>query len=164
MVYQRKPGLLLVGPRLHNATPENAATFLRWTNLHLRDLVNIPEDPQLGRLTRSLRFTAPESESKYSHDETKGYSPYFYTSIVDDIGILQSQPYYDLSRLLDLEKTRELGEGEEGVGYRTEGAMVWDVVNAKFAVFTEVESGELSYFHVALRMMNNGTIVDIYWR
>ncbi|KAH7399468.1 hypothetical protein BKA66DRAFT_165275 [Pyrenochaeta sp. MPI-SDFR-AT-0127] len=150
MVYQRKPGLLLVGPRLHDPTPENAATFLRWTNLHLRDLLNIPEDPQLGRLTRSFRFTAPENDSKYSHDESKGYTPYFYTSIVDDIGVLQGQAYYDVSRSLDLEKTRELAEGEEAVGYGKEGAMVWNVVSAKFAVFTEVESGKLLVFRIDL--------------
>jgi hypothetical protein len=44
-----------------------------------------------------------------------------------------------VSRRLDLENTRELGEGEEEVGSE-EGSMVSDVCEARFSVYEEVES------------------------
>jgi hypothetical protein len=55
----RKPGLLLVHPRLHTPNAENAATFLRWTKLHFRDMLNLP-DTGLGSVTRDLRFVASD--------------------------------------------------------------------------------------------------------
>jgi hypothetical protein len=46
-----------------------------------------------------------------------------------------------VSRRLDLENTRKLENGEEPVGCE-EGSMVWDLVNAKFAIFEEVQTPE----------------------
>ena len=138
----RRPDLMLVHPRLHNPSPANATTFLRWTKLHFRDLLNIPEYATLGRVARTLRFTAPDNDNRYSHVDGEGLSKYTYTCVVDDIGILQTQAYYDVCRALNLEDTRKLGKEEEKVGYEEEGKMVFDVVDAKFAVFAEVASGK----------------------
>jgi hypothetical protein len=46
-----------------------------------------------------------------------------------------------VSRRLDLENTRKLEDGEEPVGCE-EGSMVWDLVNARFAIFEEVPTPE----------------------
>ncbi|CAO2656913.1 Nn.00g057160.m01.CDS01 [Neocucurbitaria sp. VM-36] len=128
----RKPGFMLVDPRLRDPTPKNAATFLRWTKLHFRDMLSMPSDPQLGDMTKTLRFAALDDTSKY-----------LYTCVVDDIGILKSQPYYDVDRRLNLERTRELGAEEEAVGYEKDDAMIFDIVDAKFAIFEEVDSDKL---------------------
>lgn len=47
----RRPGIMLVGPRLKEPSDESAATFLRWTKLHFRDMLNMPDDPSLGKMT-----------------------------------------------------------------------------------------------------------------
>lgn len=131
---------MIIGPRLRDPTPSNTTTFLRWTKLHFRDLLNQPIDPTLGHQTKALRFAAPDEDPKYSHDESKGYSTYFYQCVLDDIRLVHASPYHEISRVLNLEKTRELDEGEEAVGYEKEDAMVFDLVDAKFAIFEEVES------------------------
>jgi hypothetical protein len=141
---ERKPGLLLVHPRLHDPTPSNAATFLRWTKLHFRDMLNLP-DAGLGRVTRDLRFTAPDNDTSYSHDG-EGKPRYLYTCLMEDIGMLKSTGYDGVSRMLNLESTRKLGDGEEAVGYEDKNGkgeedgekMVFDIIDAKFAVFEEV--------------------------
>ncbi|KAF1840561.1 uncharacterized protein K460DRAFT_323357, partial [Cucurbitaria berberidis CBS 394.84] len=133
---------MLVDPRLRDPTPKSAATFFRWTKLHFRDMLNIAADPKLGKMTKTLRFAAPyndDGDEKSSEAQGEGYTKYLYTCIVDDVGILQSQPYYDISRLLNLEQTRDLGKEEETVSYEKEDAMVFDVVDARFAIYEEVE-------------------------
>jgi hypothetical protein len=45
-----------------------------------------------------------------------------------------------MTRRLDVENTRELGEGEEPVGCE-KGGMVWDVVSARFSVYAEIDGG-----------------------
>lgn len=132
-----RPGIMLVNPRLKTPSPDSAATFLRWTKLHFRDLLNIPSHPTHGRLTRCLRFVVPDdnNDTNYSHTNPETLPPYLYTCHIDDIGIVQSQAYYDVSRKLDLESTRDLGEGEEKVG--REG-MVFDIVDAEFAIYEEM--------------------------
>ncbi|OAL55899.1 hypothetical protein IQ07DRAFT_676141 [Pyrenochaeta sp. DS3sAY3a] len=136
----RRPGITFVHPRLHTPSPSTASTFLRWTKLHFRDLLSQTPDASLGRQTKALRFAAPDDDAKYSHDVEKGAPPYFYQCVLDDVGLVLTEQYYGISRALNLEGTRELGGGEEPVGDEREGAMVWDVVDARFAVFEEVES------------------------
>ena len=140
---QTKQGLLLVQPRLRDVTPSNASTFFRWTKLHFRDLLNVP-DTGSGQVTHALRFCAPESDDQYTHNEKEGSLPkYMYTCVVSDIGHLKADGYNGVSRKLNLEKTRDLEKGEEGVGFREDGeggAMVFDIVDAKFAVYEEMGS------------------------
>ena len=64
-----------------------------------------------------------------------------YTLMVDDLGALNSQAYYEVDRRLNLEQGRTLGKEEEAVNYESDEAMVFDIVDAKFAVLGEVESG-----------------------
>ncbi|KAF2729126.1 hypothetical protein EJ04DRAFT_502895 [Polyplosphaeria fusca] len=133
-------GFMLVHPRLHAPSPKTALTFLRWTKVHFRDLVLLPASP--GIFTHCLRNVAPVDDAKYSHTAGKGMSPYFYTIVLDDVHALHSQAYADVSRKLDLEHTRALVEGEEAVSSGLgEEAMVWDVVDARFAVFVEEQNG-----------------------
>jgi hypothetical protein len=49
-----------------------------------------------------------------------------------------------VSRRLDLENTRKLEDGEEPVGCE-KGRMVWDLCNAKFAIYEEVQNLESRY-------------------
>ena len=128
---------MLVDPRLHDPTPENAEIFFRWTRLHNPDMLGL-KDTGHGTVTKCFRFTAPATDPKYSHLDSASQQPYLYTCNASDIAVFNSQPYYDISRKLDLENTRQLREGEVPVG--KEG-MVWDVVNAKFALFELVPSG-----------------------
>ncbi|KAI4631633.1 uncharacterized protein J4E87_002339 [Alternaria ethzedia] len=122
-------GLLLVHPRLHDPTPANATTFLRWTKLHFRDMLNIP-DTGSGRVTQDLRFVAPEGDDGYTHTHDKkkeegeggksAMPKYLYTCLMDDIAFLKTEPYMGVSRRLNLEKSRNLEEGEVGVGFLEE--------------------------------------------
>ncbi|KAL1795084.1 hypothetical protein ACET3X_006900 [Alternaria dauci] len=138
-----KRGLLLVHPRLHDPTPSNAGTFFRWTKLHFRDLLDVP-DSGSGQATYALRFCAPDSDDKYTHNEKEGPLPkYMYTCVVSDIGYLKTDAYNEVSRKLNLEKTRDLEKGEEGVGFQDDAegeAMVFNIADAKFAVYEEIGS------------------------
>jgi hypothetical protein len=72
------PGILVVHPHLHDPTPENAATFLRWTKLHYRDLLNLPAaEEDGGHVLRAMRFSALDGNEKYTH-KTGTESKYFY--------------------------------------------------------------------------------------
>lgn len=62
----------------------------------------------------------------------------FYTVLLSSISLVKSPEYYAVSRRLDLENTRDLLPGEERVGCEG-GKMVWDLVDAKFAVYEEVQ-------------------------
>jgi hypothetical protein len=66
---------------------------------------------------------------------------YFYTILTNDIPFFHSAQYHACSRRLDLENTRVLGEREESVGCE-EGLMVWDICDAKFAIYEEVASSD----------------------
>lgn len=120
---------MLVRPSLHSKSAENTTTFRRWTALHFRDLLNCPpSEPGAEGITRALRYTNESGDL-------------LYTIHADDIGIWKTQPYYEISRRLDLENTRALGAAEdavlrEGCGFG-EGAMVWDLVDARFGIFEE---------------------------
>ncbi|KAF2118176.1 hypothetical protein BDV96DRAFT_597049 [Lophiotrema nucula] len=138
--HKKTPGVFLVHCRLYEPSQENVDYFKKWTKLHYRDLTVVPTDPVYGGMTHCLRNIAPEIDSKYSHDATKPGTvpPYFYFCVLDDIKWLETQAYFDASRKLDIENTRSLVEGEEPVG---KGGMVFDICDARFAVYEEVETG-----------------------
>jgi hypothetical protein len=149
-----KPGIMIVHPRLLDPSDVTSDHFLKWTKLHFRDLLNTnyfpSTDPSSAapRVTNQCRFAVPHVSpdltplSGYSHTDQSLKSPYFYTTIMDDISITQTDPYLGISRALDLEKTRPLLDGEVPVASgRDETAMVWNVVNAEFSVLKLVPSG-----------------------
>jgi len=129
-------------------------------------------DTGCGRVTQDLRFVAPEGDDGYGHDKKeageggKGAMPkYFYTCLMDDIAFLKTEAYMGVSRRLNLEKSRNLEEGEVGVGFleeeeEGEEKMVFDIVDARFAVYEEVgglgREGEMPFQrlpkHLASRM------------
>lgn len=49
---------MICTPSLKDPGPENYETFLRWTKLHFRDLVDIEPIPG-GKITRALQFITP---------------------------------------------------------------------------------------------------------
>lgn len=113
-------------------------------------------DTGSGHVTQDLRFVAPEGDEAYTHNkeeegEGKEMLPkYLYTCLVNDIACLKGEAYAAVSRQLNLEKTRALGEGEVEVGFQEEEEgeekMVFDIVDAKFAVYEEVGGGgEMSF-------------------
>ncbi|USP77087.1 calcium calmodulin-dependent protein kinase [Curvularia clavata] len=136
-----QPGVLLVHPLLRSPNDSNAETFHRWTKLHNKDLLNIPKDASSGaNIDACVRGVALNGATDYSHEEKPDKWPaYMYTCFVGDIGVLKNQPYYNVSRKLNLEQTRSLAEDEKPVGYGDKNAMVFDIVNAKFAVYKEIE-------------------------
>lgn len=49
---------MICTPSLKDPGPENYETFLWWTKLHFRDLVDIEPIPG-GKITRALQFITP---------------------------------------------------------------------------------------------------------
>jgi hypothetical protein len=139
---QSNPGILVVHPRLHDPTPENSATFLRWTKLHYRDLLSLPAASEDGgHVLRAMRFTSLDGNPKYGHKgDTE--SRYFYLVLASSISAFHTPQYYAMSRRLDLENTRQLADGDEAVG--CEEAMVFDICDAKFLVYQDVKEGQNS--------------------
>jgi hypothetical protein len=134
---QRTPGILVVHPRLHDPSPSNAATFLRWTKLHYRDLLSLPAAAEDGgHVLRAMRFTSLDGNDKYGH-AAPTESKYFYLVLATSISAFLTPEYYAMSRRLDLENTRKLADGEEPVGCK-EG-MVFDICNAKFSVYQDLD-------------------------
>lgn len=122
------PGIMICRPILHNDTPDNRATFKRWSVMHFRDLLNLPAPPPASQgITRALRYMNSAGEL-------------FYTFHTDDVKIWDSDAYKNRSPRLDLEHTREVEQGEEAVlqGAKVfegkEEPMVWDICNAEFAI------------------------------
>lgn len=151
-----RPGIMLVRPTLHSKSEEHKATFRRWTALHFRDLLNCPPPkPSVEGITRALRYTNDSGDL-------------LYTIHADDISAWKTQPYYAISRRLDLENTRALGPNEvkvleKGCGFE-EGAMVWDVVDARFGIFEEYQGkgverneGEI-YQHVSAEALQKPSV------
>ncbi|KAF2025218.1 hypothetical protein EK21DRAFT_117007 [Setomelanomma holmii] len=139
--FESTAGIMLVNPRLHDPTSQNADTFERWTKLHFRDLLTDLSDPEHSgsHVTRTLRFVASDVNSKYGHGAGTE-SQYLYTIRTLHIPVFRTPSYYAISRRLDLENTRNLLDGEEEVGCE-EGSMVWDIVNASFSIFEEADTG-----------------------
>ncbi|KAF3001923.1 hypothetical protein E8E13_006658 [Curvularia kusanoi] len=124
-----KPGIMLVRPSLKVRSDENAAIFRRWTTMHFRDLLDC-SSPTLSHkgIIRALRYINADGNL-------------FYTIHTDDIAIFKTQPYYEVSRRLDLENTRALRSDEvsvlrEGHPFGSK-PMIFDVTNAEFGIFEE---------------------------
>lgn len=123
-----QPGIMLVRPTLLSPSPSNASAFKRWTIMHFNDLIHCHFPPGPKGISRALRYTNADGQL-------------LYTIHADDISIWKTQPYYAVSRRLDLENTRDVMQGESAVlqgehGFGTE-PMVWQVVDAAFAIFEE---------------------------
>lgn len=107
--------------------------------MHFNDLLHCASPSGTKGITRALRYTNTDDQL-------------LYTIHADDLAIWQTQPYYAVSRRLDLESTRAVAEGERAVlqgehGFGDE-PMVWDVVDAKFGILEEsAESGEKRAYH-----------------
>lgn len=128
------PGIMICRPSLHNDTPDNRATFKRWSVMHFRDLLNLPgPSPASQGITRALRYINSAGEL-------------FFTFHADDVKIWASDAYKNRSPRLDLEHTREVEQGEEAVlqGEKAfegkEEPMVWDICNAEFAILSASSS------------------------
>lgn len=138
------PGILLVHPRLLTPSPTTAATFLHWTKLHFRDLL------RLDGVTRAMRFSAPETDTGYSHaldgEEGNKLPAYVYMCVLDDVRVVKGAPYYGVSRRLRLDE--ENGEkenegkaqrdGDDGQDNEEDKSMIFDIVDAKFAVYEKL--------------------------
>ncbi|EUC48797.1 hypothetical protein COCMIDRAFT_42689, partial [Bipolaris oryzae ATCC 44560] len=142
----QKPGMLLVHPRLLHDGEYFENCFGRWTQLHFRDMLNMSSDkPSDGKVTSCLRFVRSKEGKGYGHNPEEDTKPiYVYACLVDNLDVLKSKAYDDVSRVLNLETTRELGKDETPVGchgrLETGGKepTVFDIVSAKFAVYEEI--------------------------
>lgn len=145
----QKPGMLLVHPRLLHGSGDSSPYFWRWTKLHFRDMINMSAGQHSnGKVTSCLRFARSDEGNGYGHNPEGDTKPMFvYACLVDNLDVLKSKAYDDVSRALNLETTRKLGEDECPVGYseglEQEGKepMVFDIVDAKFAVYEEIPTG-----------------------
>lgn len=128
---------MLVRPSLKDKSDENAAVFRRWTAVHFRDLLNCSSPtPSHKGIVRALRYTNAAGDL-------------FYTIHADDITIFKTQPYYEVSRRLDLENTRALRSDEvsvlrEGHPFGSK-PMIFDVTNAEFGIFEESPGLAMGY-------------------
>lgn len=134
--HKKTPGLFLIHCRIPSQSAEDKDRFLKWTKLHYRDIASLPVDPVKGQFTHGIAYIAPDTDPKYKHDDS-GLGPYFYTCMLDDIAYLHTEPYITMSRALDLESTRPMLEGEVPVG---KGGMVFDICDARFAVYEEYDT------------------------
>ncbi|RMZ66749.1 calcium calmodulin-dependent kinase [Pyrenophora seminiperda CCB06] len=130
-------GILLVHPRLITPSPATAATFLHWTKLHFRDML------RLEGITCAMRFSAPEEDPRYSHavdDEGSGKLPmYLYMCLLSELDVVRGAPYYAVSRKLKLDEEEEEEEGKDEEDKENEDeSMVFDIVDAKFAVYEKL--------------------------
>jgi hypothetical protein len=135
----RRRGISLVRPKLHEDTQENRGLFRRWTKLHTRDVLSIPKDVDLGGTSKLLRYKRSEN----------GGEEYLYTIHFDDIKLLTTVPFQNVSRRLDLENTRPLGPGGEAVlqtGDERQGTepMVSSIVGPTSGMFEVVDECEFS--------------------
>lgn len=146
---------MICTPTLHDPSPVNAETFLRWTKLHNRELLDLPAMQGGERITRALRFVrqnATGGQGEYVHSYlldqrlfrtgrleliSVGLDSYFYTILTNDMGFFHTEQYAARSLRLDLENTRSLDDGEQPVGCK-EGQMVWDICDAKFTIYEQI--------------------------
>jgi len=96
--------------------------------MHFNDLLHCHFPSGSRGISRALRYSSADGQL-------------LYTIHADDLSIWQTQPYYAVSRRLDLENMRDVTQGESAVlhgehGFGTE-PMVWQVVGAAFAIFEE---------------------------
>lgn len=140
----RRPGIAIVRPKLHENTEENQGLFKRWTKLHMRDMLNLPNDSSLGGVPQVLR---------YKRSDRDGGEEYFYTVYLEDVRLLSTEPFQNISQRLDLEDTRVLGKGEEAVlpsGDPRVGRkpMVFEIAGPTVGVFERsADCRYMAYYH-----------------
>ncbi|KAJ5026358.1 hypothetical protein J3E71DRAFT_399217 [Bipolaris maydis] len=136
----QKPGMLLVHPRLIHKGGLYSSEFCRWTKLHFRDMLKMSSDKHSdGKVTSCLRFIRSNEGQGYGHDPEGDTKPMF----------VYSKAYDDLSRVLNLENTRELNQDEYPVNYSGNlgnEATVFDIVSARFAVYEDISLGREESF------------------
>lgn len=142
---QRRPGIAVVRPKLHEDKQENRDMFKRWTKLHMRDTLSLPKDEDLGGASKVLRYTRATEH---------GGEEYLYTIVLDDVRLPATEAFQKIPQRLDLENTRELQEGEEPVlraGDSRMGIepMVFSIVAPVVGLFEEMRNGERSLDHYA---------------
>src|SRR4051812_47358973 len=106
MSASKRPGIMLVRSRIHSPSTFSRTQYARWTQIHFKDLLDMPRDEETGSITHTLRFTASEPIPLGDQWDC----PYFNTIHVEDVGVLHTEAYHDVSRRLDLENTRSLVE------------------------------------------------------
>lgn len=147
----RRPGISVVRPKLHEDNPKNRELFNRWVRLHMRDILSLPEDKDLGNARKVLRYTRKVGA---------GGEEYFHTIMLDDIRLPATEAFQKISHRLDLENTRELRSDEEPVfraGDKKMGdePMAQSIFKPAVGLFEEMRNGErdrprLPYlYHVA---------------
>ena len=137
----RRPGISVVRPKLHEDNPENRELFSRWVRLHMRDILSLPEDKDLGSPRKVLRYTRMNEH---------GGEEYFHTIVLDDIRIPATNAFQQISHRLDLENTRELRNDEEPVlraGDKKMGSepMARDIFKPAVGLFEEMRNGECTH-------------------
>lgn len=137
----RRPGISVVRPKLHEDTQENRELFSRWFRLHMRDILSLPEDKELGSPRKVLRYTRTNEH---------GGEEYLHTVVLDDIRIPATNAFQGISRRLDLENTRELRNDEEPVlraGDKKIGSepMAQSIFKPAVGLFEEMRNGECTH-------------------
>ncbi|KAH7408349.1 hypothetical protein DE146DRAFT_371593 [Phaeosphaeria sp. MPI-PUGE-AT-0046c] len=133
-----RPGLMICTPSLLQPGPRDYDTFLRWTRLHFRDLVDVPAIPG-GKITRALQFVTPGATGKEGE--------YFNVIHASHLPIWLSEGYKSNSKRLDIENTRKLSPGEEPVGCEP-GKLVFDICTAVFSIYELVDGDTASGYQV----------------
>jgi hypothetical protein len=134
----RRPGISVVRPKLHEDNQENRELFSRWVRLHMRDILSLPEDKDLGRPRKVLRYTRMNEH---------GGEEYFHTIVLDDVRLPATSAFQGVSVRLDLENTRELRNDEEPVlraGDKKMGSepMARSIFKPAVGLFEEMRNGE----------------------
>jgi len=101
---------------------------------------------RLDGVTCTLRFSAPETDAGYSHaldgEKMKTKLPvYLYMCVLSDVGIVKEAPYYGISRKLKLDEEKEGGDEQKKEGEEEDETMIFDIVDAKFAVYNSLFEG-----------------------
>ncbi|KAF3001927.1 hypothetical protein E8E13_006735 [Curvularia kusanoi] len=102
-------------------------------------MLSLPKDEALGSVTSVLRYTRMTED----HGEE-----YFHTNMLDDVRLLKTEAFKDISKRLDLENTRELHEDEEPVlrtGDKRMGTepMANSIVIGSVGLFEEMHNADL---------------------
>ncbi|KAI1530903.1 hypothetical protein PtrCC142_008608 [Pyrenophora tritici-repentis] len=100
---------------------------------------------RLQGVTGAMRFRAPDTDTGYSHalEDDTGESGeklplYLYMCVLSDLGVVREAPYYGVSRRLDLDEENGEGDGVKKEEREEDKKMVFDIVDAKFAVYEKL--------------------------
>lgn len=90
---------------------------------------------------------------RYKRSDRDGGEEYFYTVYLEDVRLLSTEPFQNISQRLDLEDTRVLGKGEEAVlpsGDPRVGRkpMVFEIAGPTVGVFERsADCRYMAYYH-----------------